>query len=631
MEKTTETFQTEVNELLHLIIHSLYSHPEIFLRELVSNSSDALDKLKIEALTDAALIPPGYEPVIRLERDPANRTLTVSDNGIGMTAEEIRENLGKIAHSGTKQFKKAAEQNPDLIGQFGVGFYSAFIVAEHVVVETQRAGAAEGVRWESDGKGSFTIEPFQRPAGPGTSIILKLKPAEDEDGGLQDFTDEGVLRSVIKKHSDFISYPIKMEVERTKDSSIDSSQKVTIKEDVVLNSQKALWTKNPSEVSKEEYKEFYQHVSHDYAEPLKTIHYRAEGTMEFHALLYIPAKRPWNFDYEGTEKGLSLYVKRVLIMNDCEDLLPAHLRFVKGVVDSSDLSLNVSREILQQDRQIAQIKKALASKVVKTLADMLKDDREQYEIFWTNFGATLKEGLVRETDKKDALLPLFLYNSTAGDKLTSLSEYVARMQPGQTEIYYLSGQTLDVLKNSPLLERLRQKNYEVLLMDHPVDEFVSSRLDDFQDHQFKSIASSDLNLDSDEEKKDREEKLKEKRGELSSLIDVVKETLSEHIKDVQLSARLTDSAVCLVSDDANSHFMEQMYRQMGKEPPKTKRVMEINPEHPIFARMQTLSRETQKDWSELLYFQALISEGAKIQDPSNFVKKMTKVMVGSPE
>ncbi len=629
MEKTTENFQTEVNELLHLIIHSLYSHPEIFLRELISNASDALDKLKIEALTNSALTPQGYEPLIRLTPCPEARTLTIVDNGIGMTAEEIRENLGRIAHSGTKQFKLAKEQNTDLIGQFGVGFYSAFIVADRVVVETQKAGSSEGVRWESEGKGSFSVEPCVRPEGAGTSITLYLKEADKEEGGLQDFTEEWVLRSVVKKHSDFISYPVKMEVSRTQKSTVDSSEEVTTLEDVVLNTQKAIWTKSPSEISKEEYTEFYQHVSHDYTAPLKTIHYRAEGTIEFHGLLYIPEKRPWNFDYEGTEKGLSLYVKRVLIMNDCEDLLPPYLRFVRGVVDSSDLSLNVSREILQQDRQIAQIRRALTTKVIKALADMLKDEREQYEKFWSNFGPTVKEGIVREPEKKDTLLPVLLFNTTQGEKLSTLAEYVDRMKPNQPAIYYITGQSLDVLRGSPLLERLKQKEYEVILLDHPVDEFVTSKLDSFKDHPFTSIAATDLELDNEEEKKGREEKLKEKREQLGSLIEVVKESLADHVKDVQLSSRLTESAVCLVNDAGNPQFMEQMYRQMGQEVPKTKRVMEINPDHPLFARMQTLSRDAQKDWSELLYFQALISEGTKVEDPASFVRKMTKVMVDS--
>lgn len=624
MEKTTETFQTEVNELLHLIIHSLYSHPEIFLRELVSNASDALDKLKIEALTQSDLLPPGYEPVIRIAANKEARTLTITDNGVGMTAEEIRENLGRIAHSGTKAFVKAAEQKPDLIGQFGVGFYSAFIVADKVTVETQRAGTTEGVRWESDGKGSYSIEPAAREEGTGTTITLQLKPTAGQEGDIKDFSEEWVIRDTIKKHSDFISYPIKMMISRTNPETQETKE-----EEAILNSQKALWMKSTSEVSAEEYKEFYQHLTHDYVEPLKTIHYRAEGTTEFSALIFIPPTRPWNFDYEGSERGLSLYVRRVLIMSDCEDLLPAYLRFAKGVVDSSDLSLNVSREILQQDRQIVQIRKALTSKIIKSLADMLKDDRSGYEKFWQSFGSTLKEGVAREADRKDSLLPVFLFNSTTSGDLTTLADYVARMQPEQSDIYYATGKSLEILKASPLLERLKQKNYEVLLLDHPIDELIAPNLSKFEEHTFQSIAAPDFDLDSEDEKKEREDKLKDQREKLSTLIDVVKETLSDEIKDVQFSNRLTESPVCLVNEGETNQYMEQMYKQMGQVLPKQKRILEINPDHKIFERMNLLSKDEQKDWSELLYFQALVSEGGKIDNPASYIQKMNKLMLNS--
>jgi molecular chaperone HtpG len=546
-----------------------------------------------------------------------------------MTADEIRENLGRIAHSGTKQFKLAKEKNADLIGQFGVGFYSAFIVADKVTVETQRAGTSDGVRWESDGKGSYTIEPAVRANGAGTSITLHLKPSTGEEGGLEDYTDEWILRTIVKKHSDFIAYPVKMEVSRKEKSTIDPSQEVTTTEDVILNSQKALWTKPAASISAEEYREFYQHLTHERSDPLKTVHYKAEGMMEFHALMFIPASRPWNFDYEGSERGLSLYVKRVLIMNNCEELLPPYLRFVRGVVDSSDLSLNVSREILQQDRQIAQIRRALTTKVIKTLGDMLIEDRKQYAAFWSNFGATLKEGLIREFDKKESLLPIFLFNSSTQGEPTTVAEYVARMKHGQKAIYYLSGNALEVIKNSPLLERLNQKGYEVLLLDQPIDEFIAPRLDKYQEYEFQSVADPSLELDSEEQKKERDEKLKGRREQLASVIEVVKDVLSEHVKDVQLSTRLTDSAVCLVDDNGNSQYMEQFYRQMGKDMPKSKRVMEINPEHPLFTRMKDLPRDTQREWSELLYCQALLSEGTKLEDPAGFVKKMTKMMVAA--
>lgn len=541
-----------------------------------------------------------------------------------MTAEEIKENLGRIAHSGTKAFVKAAEQKPELIGQFGVGFYSAFIVGDKVTVESQRAGSNEGVRWESDGKGSYTLESATRAEGAGTTITVHLKLTEGQEGDIKDFSEEWVIRDTIKKHSDFISYPIKMKISRTN----PETQEVT-EEDALLNTQKALWMKAASEVSTEEYKEFYQHLTHDYVEPLKTIHYRAEGTSEFSALLFIPPARPWNFDYEGSDRGLSLYVKRVLIMSDCEDLLPAYLRFTKGVVDSSDLSLNVSREILQQDRQIVQIRKALTSKIIKSLAEMLKDDLGSYKKFWESFGSTLKEGVAREPERKEALLPVFLFNSTVSGELTTLADYVSRMQPGQKEIYYVTGKSLEILKASPLLERLRQKDYEVLLLDHPIDELIAPNLGSFEEHKFQSIAAPDFNLDSEDEKKEKEEKLKDQREKLSTLIGVVKETLSNDIKDVQLSNRLTESPVCLVSEGETNQYLEQMYKQMGQPVPKQKRILEINPDHKIFERMNALSKEDQQDWSELLYFQALVSEGAKIENPASFVQKMNKIMLNS--
>jgi molecular chaperone HtpG len=539
-----------------------------------------------------------------------------------MTEAEIRENLGRIAHSGTKQFRQAMDQKADLIGQFGVGFYSAFIVADRVIVESCRAGTSEGVRWESDGKGTFSVEAIQRPQGFGTSITLHLKPADNsEEGGLADFSDEYVLRNTIKTHSDFISYPIVMETEKKNDAG-----EVT-KEEVTVNSQKALWVRSPAEVTEEEHAEFYRHIAHDFSKPLKTIHYRAEGTIEFHALVYLPEQRPWNFDYEGSQRGLSLYVKRVLIMSDCEELLPSYLRFVRGVVDSSDLSLNVSREILQKDRQVMQIRKALTTKVLKVLADMLKDDRATYEKFWDNFGAILKEGMVREADKKDTLLPLFLFHSTRGSEMTSLSEYVGRMPADQKEIYYITGESLDLLRTSPLLERLKSKGFEVLLMAHPVDEFMSPRLDDFNGKKFRNIGDADFDLATEDERKVRDEELKQKRERLGGLIDTAKEALSDRVRDVQLSSRLTDSVCCLVSDGGNHHYLEQLYRQMGKEAPPTRRVMELNPDHPLVERMQRLPKETQRDWAELLYYQALISEGSRIPDPTVFVKKMTQMMV----
>ena len=627
MEK--QHFQAEVSELLQLIIHSLYSHPEIFLRELISNASDALDRLKLEALTDAGkdLMPQGYAPEIWIRPDREHRTLTVQDNGIGMSVEEVRENLGRIAHSGTKQFvemKRQLQENPELIGQFGVGFYSSFIVADRVVVETRRAGSATGVRWQSDGKGEFSVEPCEKPDF-GTSVILHLKKSDGEEGGLADYTEEWVLRGIVKKHSDFISYPIKMPVEREKTEDGQSTKTV---EEQVLNSQKALWLRAPAEVKPEEYTEFYGHVAHDFAAPLKTVHFKAEGTQEFSALLFVPENRPWNYDNEGYSRGVALYVRRVLIMNDCEALLPLYLRFVRGVVDSSDLPLNVSREILQHDRQVVQIRKALVGRVLKALSEMLEGDREHYERFWKQFGSTLKEGIVREPEKKDKLEPLLLFHSLSENKLTTLAEYAARMKPDQPHIYYLSAESLEQAQHSPHLEMLRKKGYEVLVLTDPVDDFIIGRLDPVSGKPFQSVTAQDLELAGDEEKQQDEAALKEKEQEFGMLLVQIKEALKDEVKDVRLSKRLTDSLACLVNEvDAGGVHLEQLYRQMGQEPPKRLRILELNPAHPVLEKMRALPPEAQSQWSELIYGQALLSEGSRLKDPSQFSKRITELML----
>ena len=632
--KKTEAFGTEVSELLQLIIHSLYSHPEIFIRELISNSSDALDKLKIESLTNAALLPEGYEPQVRITPDKEARTLTISDNGIGMTLDEVRENIGTIAHSGTKAFiaaSKELKERPELIGQFGVGFYSAFIVADKVTVETQKAGESEGTRWESDGKGTFTTEPVTRPEGTGTTITLHLKPAGEEEGDLEDYTDEWVIKRTIKKHSDFIAYPIVMAVSKQKPvgeaKEGEEQQYEDVIEDETLNSQKALWLRSPSEVSDEEYNEFYKQISRDFTDPLKTVHYRAEGTVEFSALLYVPGMKPWNYDYENSEKGLNLYVKRVLIMSDCEDLLPLHLRFMKGVIDSSDLSLNVSRELLQRNRQIVTIRKAVTTRIYKMLGELMKEDREKYEQFWKNFGVTLKEGIVREPDSKEKVLPLGLFRTTAGEGLVTLEEYVERMKDGQESIYYIFGASHEALTNSPHLEKLREKEYEVILFSDPIDEFIIPQLDKFEERTFVSITDAELDLDSEVEKAEKEEVLKEAKRKFEPVMDVIRARLQEDIKEVRLSKRLKDSPVCLVEDgQVPSAQLEALYRQMGQELPKVKRILEINPEHPVFDKMLGLEKPVQENWADILYGQALLSEGAALPDPAGFSKKIATLM-----
>jgi molecular chaperone HtpG len=630
MEKTNEHFKTEVNQLLHMIIHSLYSHPEIFLRELISNASDALDKLKLAALTDGSLLPPGYDPVIRLQPDAGNRTLQVIDNGIGMTLEEVRENIGTIARSGTKEFMKLQaelKQNPELIGQFGVGFYSAFMVADRIVLETRKAGTEKGVRWESNGQEGYSIEEIEK-AGIGTTITLYLKESKkgDDDETSQDFTEEWVLRSTVKKHSDFISYPIRMEVSRP---APQGSEEERTLEDVTLNSQKAIWLKPTTEVTSEEYRDFYQQVSHDYQEPLKTIHFRGEGTVEFSSLLYIPGTRPYNYDYEGSARRLRLYVKRVLIMDDCEQLLPRNLRFVRGVVDSSDLPLNVSREILQHDRQITQIRKTIVKRLLRGLGELKDQNRTEYLKFWNNFGSTFKEGLVREPTTTDQLLPLCLWNSTKGSELRTLDEYLAEMPEGQPAIYFMSGDSLVHLRNSPLLERVKEKGYEVLLLADKVDALIAPHLDSYKDQKFQSVSAADIDIDTEEEK-ERKEQEKTAAGErLAPVLTVIKDTLKTQVKDVVLSSRLSSSPACLVSDQ-DSHAMEQMellYRQMGQEPPKNERTLEVNPKHPVIEKMVTMPREKQELWSELLFDQSLIAEGSRVPDPTRFSQLLSELML----
>lgn len=620
MAKQVQNFNAEIKQLLDIVIHSLYSHKEIFLRELISNASDAIDKLKFNSLTHASLLPENWQPEIRLEPNSQDRTLKIIDNGIGMDQEEVVQFIGTIARSGAKAFMQMNEElknKPELIGQFGVGFYSAFMVADKVTLHTQKAGTNEGVVWESTGDGTYSIDSVPRPQGTGTTITLHLKNFKEEDE-VQDFTDAWVLKSLVKKYSDFVAHPIKMKGE---------------KEDETLNSQKALWLKNPSEVTAEEHKEFYQHIAHDFNEPLKTIHYKAEGTMEFSAVLYVPNKKPWNFNMREAEYGLSLYIKRVFIMADCKDLLPPYLRFVKGLVDSSDLSLNVSREILQQDRQVTQIRKNVTNKILGTLKDMLSKDRTTYENFWSEFGATLKEGLPGDPANKEKLQDLLLFHTTSSDKMTTLEEYVGRMKEGQKDIYFITGDTLSQVSNSPYLERLKEKNYEVLLLVDPVDEWVVNSLPEYKGKKLQSITKEGLNLDSESEKKQKEEELKKAAETLKPVMESIKKTLEKHIKDVVLSERLTNTPVCLVSGnhDPSAH-MQKLMAQMGQEySVPVKRIMEINPKHPLFEKMLKASPQQQEKWAEILYAQALLNEGSTIPDPVKFSQQVAELMVNSKE
>ena len=632
MAKETKQFQAEVKEILDLMVHSLYSKREVFLRELISNASDALDKVRFQEAQGGADTT-GEEKHIRLIPDVDAKTLTIVDNGIGMSYDDVNSNLGTIARSGTKEFMaklKEAKDQPELIGQFGVGFYASFMVADEVVVHTQKVGESEGVVWSSKGDGSYSIESKVREEGHGTSITLKLKDLSDEDTP-QDFTQEWTLRNVVKKYSDFIEFPIKMKVEKEEPEldadgkPIEGKTKKTI-EDETLNMRKALWLKEASSLKDEDYNEFYKHLTHDWTPPLDRIHYKAEGAQEFTSLIFTPSQVPFDYNQRGTSWGLSLYVKRVFIMNDCEELVPSFLRFLKGVVDSSDLPLNVSREILQKDRQIVAIRKAVVSKVLKSFGTTLKKDREKYEKFWGLFGSTLKEGL-GDFEYKDKLVDLTLFSSSNGEGLTTLKEYVERMKDGQKDIYYITGESKSQLIGSPYTEKCKKKGYEVLYLTDPVDEWVMQHLNKYDEKLVLNVAKDGVDIDSEEEKKEKEETLKGKQEEFKELTERMQKALDENVKEVKVSDRLVDSPCCLVSGAYESSArMEQIMRSMGQDIPKSKRVMEINPEHPVIIKLKAIPVEAQSEWTEILYTQALLNEGSPVEDPHKFAKLISKLM-----
>jgi len=629
-------FQAEVKQLLDLMVHSLYSHKDIFLRELISNASDALDRLRFEQVKDESLRSDA-ELGIWLEANKEDRLLTISDNGIGMDKEEVIANLGTIARSGTKEFmkgladaKKEGEASPDLIGQFGVGFYSAFMVAEEVTVVTRKAGADSALQWVSTGDGGYTLEETTRNEA-GTTITLKLKPS-DEEANLADYSDEFVLRGIVKRYSDFVSYPIKLKA--WKDAEEGEGK---VLDEQVLNSQKAIWARPKDEVTDDEYKEFYRHISHDWNEPLERIHLKMEGTFEALGLLYIPEKAPFDLYHPEMKRGVQLYVRRVFIMDECKELVPAYLRFIKGVVDAQDLSLNVSREILQQDRQIRVIRKNLVKKVFNTLDSVAKNSPERYREFWQAFGPALKEGLVGgEPKEQERILDLTLTTSTHEDgKLTSLSDYVERMKEGQDVIYYMTGPSLSAVKNSPHLEAFAAKGYEVLWFTDPIDEIWLERGLTFKDKAFKSIGQGDVDLGTEEEKKEAEEKREDKERELKDLLTALRANLQEEVKEVRLSSRLTTSPACLVGDAGDmTPQMEKLMRSMGQEVPKTKRILELNPDHEVMPKLQALftedaESETFKTYAELLYGQAVLAEGGTLADPARFGSLVASLMTAS--
>ena len=640
MATEKKEFKTEVQQLLDLVIHSLYSNKDIFLRVLISNGSDALDRLRFEALSNKELIKDDPEFRIKLFVDNEAKTLRIEDNGIGMTRDELEENIGTIARSGTRQFmeelkKGKAKASPELIGQFGVGFYSAFMVADNVILKTCPATGDESWTWESSGDGSYEISEGGRDKR-GTEITLHLNESS------RDYIVEFRLRQIIKKYSDFVEYPVVMDIIRDETPMDDEgkpkegAEKQTTVTEETLNSMKAIWMRPKSEVKKEEYNEFYKHVSHDYTDPLKTIHYSAEGKIEFKALLYLPAKAPFDmFQQEGAKHGIHLYVKRIFIMDNCEALLPRYLRFAKGVVESNDLPLNVSREILQEDVIIKKIEKSVTTKILSELKSMMKKSEEDYLGFYREFGKVLKEGIEVDPTNKDKIKDLLLFESsrTEPGKYVSLKEYTERMVLDQKEIYYITGTSRSAVENSPHLEVFKKKEIEVLFMIEPVDEFILSGFGEYDKKKLKSIAQGDIDLGTEEEKKIADEQKKETSGKYKKLIKKVQDSLKDYVKEVRLSDRLTDSASCLVTDDGDMNpQMERIFAAMNQPVPETKRILELNPDHPVIETMNDLFAADKKnpklaDYSELLYDQALLTEGIAIKDPARFARLVTDLMV----
>jgi molecular chaperone HtpG len=624
-------FQAEARQLLDLMVHSVYSNKDSFLRELISNASDALDKLRLEAFRNKDLDVDTSDLHIEIEADRGARTLTIRDNGIGMTRAEVVDLIGTLAKSGTAELRqqlreaKNAAVSEDLIGQFGIGFYSVFIVADKVELLTRKAGESEATRWESSGDGTYTIESID-DAPQGTSVTLHLKP-EDAEDELYDYTAEWKIRNLVKKYSDFIAWPIRMEVERRTPATDDGDEEVVTIETETINSMKALWARPKGEVSDEEYKEFYKHIAHVWDDPLEVIAMRAEGTFEYQALLFIPSHAPFDLFSRDAKIGIQLYVKRVFIMGDCDQLMPEYLRFIKGVVDAQDMSLNVSREILQQDRQIKAIRRRLTKKVLSTIKDLQSERPEDYRTVWTQFGKVLKEGLLSDFDNRDALLSISSFASTHSDEEpTTLAEYVERMKDGQEQIFYATGETRQQILKSPHLEAFKAKGYEVLLLTDPVDEVWVGAVNEFDGKPLQSVAKGDVDLDSEEEKTAHEAEREEQQKDFAELLTWLKETLSDHVKEVRLSTRLTESPACLITDAFGiTPALARIYRASGQEVPVGKRILELNPNHPLVTGLRQAHQDRGDDPSvaetaELLYGTALLAEGGALEDPARFAE-----------
>ena len=626
-KKETHQFQTEVQQLLNLIINSMYSNKDIFLRELISNASDAIDKLRFKSLTNPDILDQDTEFKIKLIPDKEKNIFEITDNGIGMTYDEVIDNIGTIAKSGTMAFLKAAEKtqnegsiSPELIGQFGVGFYSAFIVADEITLLTKTAGPEKAVKWVSKGDGQYSIEETEKDTR-GTTVTLKMKDPGKEE---KNFTDEWTIRSIVKQHSDFVSYPILMDVEKAESipekeqltgrdgKPIGETSRKVIKEET-LNSMKAIWLKNKNEVTEDEHKEFYQHISHDWNTPMTNLHIRFEGATEYSMLLYIPSKAPFDMFQRDSKHGVHLYCKRVFIMDDCKELLPEYLGFIKGVVDAPDLNLNISREILQQDALVRNIRKNIVKKVLQLLGDMEEDE---YNIFFNEFGNILKAGIHTDCDNKEKIADLIRYKTTkSNEKFISLKNYVKNMKSDQKSIYYITGNNLSSLIQSPHLESLKEKDYEVLLMTDPVDEWVIQSLHEYDKKELKSAEKGDLDLDKVDDKK---------KDEFNSLFDFFKINLQDKIKEVKPSTHLKNSIACLSGDKHDmSAYMKKILKSTGQEMPGEKRVLELNMNHPVLGKIKEMFGKDKnnpklKDYAGLIFDLATISEGGEIDNPAGF-------------
>ncbi|MEO5376717.1 MAG: molecular chaperone HtpG [Magnetococcus sp. DMHC-6] len=649
-QKETRQFQTEVKKLLDLMIHSLYSNKEIFLRELVSNASDAMDKLRFEALSNDALNEGQTNLEMRITFDKEARTLTISDNGIGMSRDEVINNIGTIAKSGTREFMDALSgdqvKDANLIGQFGVGFYSSFIVADKVTLTTRRAGlnAAEGVRWESTGDGEYLLETIEKTTR-GTDVTLHLRKGEN------DFLDGWRLRSIIRKFSDHVSFPILMEKqdmggpdpgdddeievevdgeEKTKENKEPTPTKTPEWEKV--NRASALWTRPKSEITEEEYTEFYKHVGHDFEDPLTYLHVHLEGKYEYTLLLYIPKKAPFNMWDRERKHGVKLYVRRVFIMEGAEEILPRYLRFVRGVVDSADLPLNISREILQKNKAVEALRKGCINKIFSTLEQMIQEEPDKYATFWKTFGVVLKEGLVEDYANKERLAKLLRFASTHTDhaeQTVSLADYIVRMKTDQEKIYFVTGETHAAAKSSPHLEIFRKKGIEVLLLSDRIDEWLTTHLTEFEGKTLQAVGKGELDLGKLEDEADKEER-KKSEDTFKTLLDQVKKVLGDTVKEVRISHRLTDSPSCLVSGEYDmSASLEKLLKEAGQEVPTSKRTLELNPTHPLVMRLNNEKDQNRvEELSQLLFDQALLSEGGQLEDPAAFVRRLNRLLVG---